>query len=142
MEYTIPIGTILYSGGFSSLPNDPTHYHFFTKNKDIAKQFASISKTKTMLTFEVISPIRIHLQEIPSSLYYFDTPEDYASEEAQSLCRNGYSGYASKDDKYEIEDIGLCNSKSFLKQIKNTGSSRKKKYLTRRRKTNLFKSGK
>jgi hypothetical protein len=58
MEYTIPTGTILYSGGFSSLPTDPTHYHFFTKNKNVAKQLASISKSKSILTFEVISPIK------------------------------------------------------------------------------------
>jgi len=135
MEYTIPVGTLLYTGGFSSLPTDPTHYHFFTKNKDIAKQFAAISKPKTMSTFEVIRPIKIHLQEIPSSLYYFDTPADYASEEAQALCRNGFSGYASKDAKYEIEDIGLCNARAFLKQIEVTGASRKKRQLTRRRKT-------
>lgn len=135
MEYTIPIGTLLYSGGFSTLPTDPTHYHFFTKNKDVAKKFAAISKTKTMATFEVISPIKIHLQEIPSSLYYFDTSADYASEEAQALCRNGFSGYASKDAKYEIEDIGLCNAREFLKQFETTGGSRKRK-LTRRRKIN------
>ena len=135
MEYTIPIGTLLYSGGFSTLPTEPMHYHFFTKNKDVAKKFAAISKTKTMATFEVISPIKIHLQEIPSSLYYFDTPADYASEEAQALCRNGFSGYASKDAKHEIEDIGLCNAREFLKQIETTGGSRKRK-LTRRRKTN------
>lgn len=139
MEYTIPVGTLLYSGGFSSLPTDPTHYHFFTKNKDIAKQFAAISKPKTVLTFEVIAPIKIHVQEIPSSLYYFDTPADYASEEAQALCRNGFSGYASKDAKYEIEDIGLCNARAFLKQIEVTGAARKKK-LTRRRKS--YKNGK
>ncbi len=134
MEYTIPVGTILYIGGFSTLPTDPTRYRFFTKNKDVAKQFAAISKTKAMATFEVIAPIKIHVQEIPSSLYYFDTPADYASEEAQALCRNGFSGYASKDAKYEIEDIGLCNARAFLKQIEVTGAARKKK-LTRRRRT-------
>jgi hypothetical protein len=136
MDYTIPIGTILYSGGFTSLPDNPTYYHFFTKNLDVAKRFASISKNKTVLSFEVVAPIKIHLQKIPSSLYYFDTPEDYNSPEAQQLCKNGYSGYASSDPKYEIEDIGLCNSKSFLKQI-SSGSSRRKsrRYKRKSRKT-------
>ena len=138
MDYTIPVGTILYSGGFTSLPTDPTHYHFFTKNLELAKHFASISKTKNVLSFEVITPIKIHLQEIPSSLYFFHTAEEYASEEAQELCKNGYSGYASKDAKYEIEDIGLCNARAFLKQKSMTGTSRKRTKRSKRkhRKTN------
>jgi hypothetical protein len=134
MDYTIPVGTILYTGGFDSLPTDPTHYHFFTKNIEVAKQIASLKKNKTVLTFEVITPIKVHLQEIPSSKYYFDTAQDYASTEAQELCKNGYSGYASKDPKYEIEDIGLCDSKNLLKQLPTTGTSRRRKIRRSKRK--------
>ena len=82
--YTIPVGTVLYTGGFTSVSTDPTRYRFFTKNKGLAAQFAktavSEGKTKTPVVsaFKVVKPIQIHLQKVPSSVYYVDTREEYA----------------------------------------------------------------
>ena len=132
-EYTIPVGTVLYTGGFRTLPKDPTYYHFFTKHKALARQFAktavSEGKTKTPVVsaFKVVRPIRIHLQAVASSKYYFDTPAEYASAEAQALCREGFHGYASADPTYGIEDIGLCGVAGMLTKVRSVGRQTKKK---------------
>lgn len=144
--YTIPVGTVLYTGGFTSVSTDPTRYRFFTKNKDLAAQFAktAVSEGKTrspvVSAFKVVKPIQIHLQKVPSSVYYFDTPAEYASEEAQALCRDGFHGYASADPKYGIEDIGLCGVSGLLEKLTSAGTRRRKR-KTRRRKPSLPSGG-
>ena len=73
-EYTIPVGTVLYTGGYTSVSEDPTRYRFFTKNKDIAANFAQTAvlegKTKTpvVTAFRVTKPIPILVQTVPSSV--------------------------------------------------------------------------
>lgn len=137
-KYVIPVGTILYTGGFKDLSTDPTHFRFFTKNKDVAANFARTAvlekKTATEIVsaFKVIRPITIYLQDSPTSAFYFDTKEDYASEQAQCLCKGEYRGYATADAKYGIEDIGLCGVGAYLQKITDGGRRKKTRRLKKK----------
>lgn len=64
-----------------------------------------------------------------SEPYYFDTPNEYASPEAQCLCSGGFHGYATMTDK-GIDDIGLCAGlKDYLKLVDYTTT--KSKFTTK-----------
>jgi len=137
-KYVIPVGTVLYTGGFKDLSADPTHFRFFSKNKDVAANFArtAVLEKKTPMeivsVFKVIRPITIYLQDSPTSAFYFDTKEAYASEEAQCLCKGDYHGYATADAKYEIEDIGLCGVGAYLQKITIGGRRKKTRRLKKK----------
>lgn len=127
--YTIPVGTILYSGARDTFPTskinsrlqnlapDSTHlYKYFTPNFKVASSFAKLSVTNTntkgyIAKYRVIKPIHIVLNYLTKNKYsehfYFDRKNEYASPEAQCLCSEGFHGYASMTDG-GLEDIGLC----------------------------------
>lgn len=136
-DYTIPVGTILYTGGFDYVSSDPTHYRFFTKNKATAEAFARVAPKKVVGVFKVVAPIKIHLQDACNPKYYFDTPEGYSCKDAQSLCQGGFHGYASRDPMHDIEDIGLCGVKDMLEKVTSGGrrsrTLRRKKRKTKKR---------
>ena len=136
-EYTIPVGTVLYTGGFTSVSDDPTHYRFFTKNRETAQVFANVATNKVVTAFKVIAPIKIHLQDACNPKYYFDTPQGYSCEKAQALCQGGFHGYASRDPMRDIEDIGLCGVKEMLEKVTSGGrrsrTLRRKKRKTKKR---------
>lgn len=127
--YVIKLGTLLYTGARDTFPTsksnarlpnkapDKTHYYkYFTPNLEVAKQFATLnlknnSTSGYVATYRVIKPIPIVLNFLMknrvSEPYYFDTPDEYASPEAQCLCTEGFHGYATMTDQ-GLEDIGLC----------------------------------
>lgn len=127
--YTIPIGTLLYSGSRDEFPTskansklidlapDGTHlYKYFTPNFKVASSFAKLNLRNTnqkgyIATYKVKKPIRILLNYLTKNKYsehfYFDRKNEYASPEAQCLCSEGFHGYASMTDD-GLEDIGLC----------------------------------
>jgi hypothetical protein len=135
--YVIPKGTILYTGARDTFPTskdnqrlpstapDATYYFkYFTPNIEIAKQFATLdlkssSTNGYVAIYRVLQDIPI-LLNTPSQSLYFNTPENYASPEAQCLCTGGYHGYATMIQN-GIEDIGLCaNLEEYLELVEFT----------------------
>jgi len=133
-SYTIPVNTILYSGGLKSesLPSDPTIYKFFTKDINVAKTYSKLYKG-TVSTFKVVTPIQLFIQPKLGDIFYFDTAKGYSSPQAQCLIQDGYHGYATEIDKFEIEDIGLANVYTSLQIITTAGKRTRRKTLRRKK---------
>jgi hypothetical protein len=69
--------------------------------------------------YQVTSPIKIYAQKSDGP-FYFDTKEDYESNNLQCLCNDGYNGYCSYDNLNDIKkiyNIGLCNYVGKIKLI-------------------------
>lgn len=132
-EAVIPKGTILYTGGFTELPTDSTFYHFFSTEKAVAETFAKARRAPTVLTFRAKQDIKVHVQGPPYDKYFFHCAEEYACPEAQTLCQNGFHGYASRVDG-GLEDIGLCNARALLEKVP-TGGRRSRTLRRKKRKT-------
>ena len=126
-------GTILYSGvdpAHINIPVNSTSYKYFTKNKETAQAFARTKKSGRVQKYQVIEPVNIYVQSNPD-IFYYNTPEQYSSPEAQCLIHDGYHGYATKMQNNDIEDIGLADISSLVKVAKAGGKRKTRKRKSR-----------
>ena len=123
-EVIIPIGSILFSGSVKTYPtalNDIFQkidnqyvYKFFTFDINIAKTYSNtpnntngayvgVYKTTKNMTVYVQDPY-----DYDNSIFFMNS--DYHKPCAQCLCYENHNGYASYNNKFGIDDIGICNS--------------------------------